>query len=383
MINETTVAATEAPAKDYQQIQDDLVNLALHGLPAMYDEENQRFCFRMKLSGEELVKEGYDLIYTLICLLGLDRAEKNGYPVFLNVKDAVNARLNHLDEIRSIGQLGLLLRLCARAYPESLSMLESVFDLEKALDTYEDARHNKTMQLSWFLTGLSEAALSGPASIDLYRELAGKSFRRIIRNQSGKAAFGHMNNQTLSGKLRGKIGSFADQVYPSYALTKYHHAFGDQSALEIASACVNNFVQKQGALGQWWWHYDQQSGEVAGRYPVYSVHQDGMAPMVLFAVAEATGADYTSAICRGLDWLDHDNEMNQQMVDFQRNVIWRNQLPAKDKMYLEKGLSMLHLKNLKINQGDLSVTTECWSYHLGWVLYAFAGGHRLPARDFR
>lgn len=382
MIDETTVASVEAPAKNYQQIQDDLVNLALQGLPAMYDEENQRFCFRMKLSGGELVKEGYDLIYTLICLLGLDRAEKNGYPVFLNVKDAVIARLNHLDEIRSIGQLGLLLWLCARAYPESLSMLETVFDLEKALDNYEDARQNKTMQLSWFLTGLSEAALSGPSSIDLYRELAKKSFHRIIRNQSEKGAFGHMNNQTLSGKLRGKIGSFADQVYPSYALTKYYQATGDKSALEFAGACVKNFVQKQGLSGQWWWHYDQDSGEIAGRYPVYSVHQDGMAPMVLFAVGDATGTDYTSANCRGLDWLDQDNEMKEHMVDFQRNVIWRNQLPAKDKMYLEKGLSMLHLKNPRVNQRDLSVTTECWSCHLGWVLYAFAGGYRLPARGY-
>ena len=40
--------------------------------------------------------------------------------------------------------------------------------------------------------------------------------------------------------------------------------------------CAHGLCQAQGALGQWWWHYDSLRGRVFEGYPVFSVHQHGM-----------------------------------------------------------------------------------------------------------
>ena len=83
----------------------------------------------------------------------------------------------------------------------------------------------------------------------------------------------------MVGILRGGVGSFADQVYPIYGISKFSQALGDEKALERALDCGLNICEAQGPLGQWWWHYDSSTGEVVGKYPVFSVHQHAMGPM--------------------------------------------------------------------------------------------------------
>ena len=56
----------------------------------------------------------------------------------------------------------------------------------------------------------------------------------------------------------------------------------------------------QGPDGQWWWHYDTRTGKVVEGYPVYSVHQDSMAPMALLDLEDAGGPQHSEAITRGL-----------------------------------------------------------------------------------
>ena len=46
-------------------------------------------------------------------------------------------------------------------------------------------------------------------------------------------------------------------------------------------------------MGEWPWHYDSVTGRVVSRYPVFSVHQHAMGPMMLFAASEATGVDFS------------------------------------------------------------------------------------------
>jgi hypothetical protein len=125
-------------------------------------------------------------------------------------------------------------------------------------------------------------------------------------------------------------------------------------------------------LGQWWWHYDAVSGKTIGRYPVYSVHQDGMAPMALFALSEISGNDFSHAIYRGLEWIAGKNELDLNLVDFSRNIIWRSFRRKKYKMYYDEILSLINLDNIGREYKDLTVLYECRPYHFGWLLYAFA-----------
>jgi len=161
-------------------------------------------------------------------------------------------------------------------------------------------------------------------------------------------------------------------VYPLYAFSIYGSTFANSGALEIARATADRICELQGPLGQWWWHYNASTGKVAGRYPVYSVHQDGMAPMALFAAGLATGRDYNAAIYKGLSWIMGNNELNNDMVDTEHNVIWRNIHRTRIAKYAELTCASLTGMTKKGQPKDLSVLYECWSYHLGWLLYAFA-----------
>ena len=60
--------------------------------------------------------------------------------------------------------------------------------------------------------------------------------------------------------------------------------------------CLDQVLRAQGPLGQWAWHYNIRTGAVVDRYPVYAVHQHGMGPMAVLAVADATGQSYDDAL---------------------------------------------------------------------------------------
>ena len=56
----------------------------------------------------------------------------------------------------------------------------------------------------------------------------------------------------------------------------------------------------------------RRKGRIVEPYEVYSVHQHGMAPMGLLALAEATGDQrYVAAADRGLRWIYGRNELGR------------------------------------------------------------------------
>jgi hypothetical protein len=78
----------------------------------------------------------------------------------------------------------------------------------------------------------------------------------------------------------------------------------------------------QGPLGQWWWHYNIETGQISEEYPVFSVHQEAMAPMALLAYDRATGQNHREAIDRGLAWIAGNNELRKDLIDPER-ILWR------------------------------------------------------------
>ena len=251
-----------------------------------------------------------------------------------------------------------------------------------ALTRYPDAARGCTMELAWYLTGLTcglqaaeqNAATQNATTEDArLEEQARQTVLRLIENQGTSGIFGHQaRGKSLAGALRGKIGSFADQVYPIYALSRFVRLTGDQQLLQRALQCARTICQRQGPNGEWWWHYDASSGEVTETYPVYSVHQDGMAPMALFALQEAAGEDFTGPIGNGLEWIAGQNDLQLDMRDPAESVIWRNlELPRTERLLRhlagsDNGAWRAPVERLRVN-------FECRPYELGWALYALAG----------
>jgi len=176
-----------------------------------------------------------------------------------------------------------------------------------------------------------------------------------------------------------RIACFADQVYPILALSTYGSAFGDQRCIEVAGQATEEICRLQGALGQWRWHYDTIAGGVCEEYPVYSVHQDGMAPMAILASDRATGLDHSRNIELGLRWIVGNNELGENLLKSEDGIVWRDirrrELPRVGRFFRgvwrTAGLQSGQQPSTKTAR-RFCINYECRPYHLGWVLYAWA-----------
>jgi hypothetical protein len=344
------------------------VELAVRGLPQMFDQRTGMFCYKLKKAADGLVQEGLSPRYTAMTLMGLHRLEQSGVPSPVNVKPVVECLLSNADWADNVGDLGLILWLAAQVAPDRLGELEHRLQISTALTRFADAREGVTMHLAWFLTGLSYYALTS-GDPEKLRAVARETYDLLIENQGKYGYFGHLaSERSVKGSVRGRIGSFADQVYPIYGMAKFFQAFEDDSALRRARECALAICQAQGPLGQWWWHYDSRSGRVFEEYPVFSVHQHGMAPMTLFALGKASGANFDPWIYKGLDWIDRRNELSVNMEDSAAGVIWRC-IRTSTLRRLSGALLGARRKGRAPGPQELSVLFECRPYELGWLLY--------------
>ncbi len=340
----------------------------------MFDPNTKLFCHRRVRTAEGLVREGASPRYTMITLLGLLECAAAGMAVPFDVENILDALLADLTWIEGVGDLGLLLWLSASASSRHLGKLCASIDIKDALHRFADAREGSTTEVAWFLAGLSHAIMADAHCRDKFAGVAFQTYELLMRNQGKGGIFGHLaKGRTLKAALRSHIGCFADQVYPIYALTRFGEAFDKQASFAAAYNCAESICRLQGKLGQWWWHYDSNTGEVLGKYPVFSVHQDGMAPMALFALSDATGWDFRGPVYRGLQWITGANELEYDMQHWSDDMIWRSiHRGSKYKTYLAGALrSFGYGGKVKLLE-QLRVRFECRPYHFGWLLFAFA-----------
>jgi hypothetical protein len=361
---------TEAAGWPYSGVPE-LCELAANGLVSMLDPRKQLFCYRLNHTPEGLVREGISHRYTIMSLLGLHRLEaRNKRPSQVDTRGIFCALLADLAWVDNIGDLGLLVWLCAMTWPERLEEIYFGLDVRGALSRFRGAQDGVTMEIAWFLSGLAHAALADVGQLPDLPALAERTLSLLIPNQGKHGTFGHQGKKSI----RGRIGSFADQAYPIYALSKHSEAFHAPIALERARQCGEAICRAQGSLGQWWWHYDASTGKVFQRYPVYSVHQHGMAPMALFALGEAARSDFDRWIYRGLAWIDGKNELDRDLRETSSNLVWRSVYRGnRGKAYLVEFADFLTGTPKPVPVTDLDITAECRPYELGWLLYAFGG----------
>jgi hypothetical protein len=239
-----------------------------------------------------------------------------------------------------------------------------------------------TVDFAWTLTALVAAGK--------YRELADLADRAAMRlrlAQGATGVFPHALPQHSLGRLRAHVGCFADQVYPIQALARHHAATGEPASLRAADRCAERIVRLQGPAGQWWWHYDVRTGEVVEGYPVYSVHQHAMAPMALFDLAEAGGADHRAAIAAGLSWLTDHPETPTSLLDEASGAIWRKVGRREPRKAVRSIRSASTALSPRLRLGLLDrvfrptvIDYESRPYELGWLLYAWLSDGVVGAR---
>ncbi len=378
---DTGVALTSQTERDHATVSR-FIALAVHGLLPMFDQQRQLFCYRLKKTDHGMVQEGISHRYTAMTLMGLHRLEQAREISPFDTKPILEALLSDLKWVDNIGDLGVVLWLCGVVCPERLAELDRRLDVQTALNHYRRARPAFTMELAWFLTGLSYWGQACPGKLQHIEPLAFQTYKILSRNQGEHGFFGHLStSRSLAGMVRGRTGSFADQVYPIYGMAQFSKAFHNDEAAKRALKCAVGICDAQGPLGQWWWHYDARSGRVTDGYPVFSVHQHAMAPMTLFGLGDTIRHNFDPWIYKGLRWISSNNELNFDMEDASHDVIWRCIFRSRRSLgrYLKAGFGH-HADTVQHDQpGDLRVLFECRPYELGWLLYAFANRARCDS----
>jgi hypothetical protein len=352
----------------------DLNSLAVRGLVSMFDPEKRLFCYRIRGTDHGLVREGLSHRYTIMALLGLHALQKTGARCPFDTDAIFKSCVGDTQWIKGVGDLGLLIWLTAEYAPEQLGDLFQRVDLEMSLNRFADARDGRTMELAWFLAGLCHATIASPQTAGPLGDLAVDTYHRLQDNRGESGLFGHLaRKKSLRGLLRGRIGTFADQIYPIYALSKFATAFDLEEPLDLALECALIVCRLQGSLGQWWWFYDVETGRVVGRYPVYSVDQYALAPLALFELERATGRRFQDDIYRGLDWVYGSNELGEDLRTPSRQLIWNGILrSSKARKYWEIAASFIRRGQEHVAAESLCVLHESRPYELGLLLCSFA-----------
>ena len=336
----------------------------------MFCPEERLFVYRVIKSGDRLVSQGLGLRYTAIVVIGLAGEEKSAIHRTLKsagLHDICERMVKDIARAKNLGDAALTLWACnAAGYENRSEVMDTLIRLRP------DENNYPTVELAWVLDAL---CLEHSSRLDQLRSNIARRLIKSFNRHSG--VFPHAIERA-GDRLRSHVSCFADMVYPIHALSNFAKHSGDPPALDAARKCADLICKLQGKSGQWWWHYDYRTGKVVEHYPVYSVHQDAMAPMALFALDEAGGGDHADAIARGFDWIYTPGEVNFPLIDEEADLIWRKigrREPLKASRYIQAAASRFH-PSLRVPGIDSifpanRVDFEDRPYHLGWVLFAW------------
>ncbi len=334
-------------------------------------------------TGPHLSREGANLRYAAMCALGLHYADEAAQRVVLQGETAASLTGFLCTQALTHDDPGAV-ALTAWAAAEVSGRLDGAL-FERLQSWLDDPSPLMTVDVSWMLSAADAARMLGDTSA-----VSRAATRRLLDAQGPQGIFPHVLPAASQGRFRAHVGSFADQVYPIQALSRLAAATGSMPdsmpdsmtdlvpALSAANACAARVCELQGEDGQWWWHYDVRDGSVVEGFPVYSVHQHAMGPMVLFDLVGNGGDDHRDAILRGLRWLDTHPEVFGDLVDETYGVIWRKvgrREPPKAVRKLNAVTTSLrpglHLPALDRAFPAVTIDRECRPYELGWLLYAW------------
>ena len=365
-----------------------LRSIAVSSLSRMYIPQERLFVYRLRKNGPAEVLEGVSRRYTAIALIGLSGEDEHIVKQVLgdhSLENVCDRLLDDIDQMQDFGEIALT-TWAARTinHPHTSKSIEG---LKKF---YTSEKKISTIELSWALTALT---IESEKPTDM---TFAEQFARVLMDSFNHktAIFSRGPGRKGIKALCNHVSCFADFVYPIQALAYYYQASKDSRAADIACRCAENMCELQGDDGQWWWHFDSRTGRVLEHYPVYSVHQDSMAPMALLALSKACGKDYSNYIEKSLRWLAQSTEINGSLIDIEKNIIWRSvrrKAPGRLAISLQSTASFIHpsvrAPGMNLFFPPVSIDHESRPYHLAWILhtwpvqYSLKSGSTIPISD--
>jgi hypothetical protein len=370
----------------------DLCACAESFLLGVYSDAEGLFPFSTRLEHGGLVHDfehPHTVRYTINSLLGLRRAahlNPDAQVSVAEVDEMIDRFLDRqYDSISSAADLGLLALLLAEsdAAPQlavTLGRLERLASDRRAL------RGLNLQDLGWMLWGSSSAAQRKAGQA---RAVADQVFDVIradfVDRRSGLAT------HSRSLYRRGLV-SFGSTVYFLRSMYEYGRVTGSVEAQRLFREGVRNMIDIQGPLGEWPWILRVRTARPVEFYPVFSVHQDSMAMLFLLPAVDEGMPRVREAISRSFDWALGRNELGVPMLwsepYFAYRSVERNDRFPRPRRYVRAARNIALRRQSQTASGSrVRLNPECRSYHLGWILYAWAGrsdvpgteGQRLPA----
>lgn len=324
------------------------------------------FCFDRTFDSPAL--RGRSPRYSMMVLLGLQRRVASGATTSFDLAELHDTIHRERDSC-GVGDLGLLLWTDVRAKSEHL---ETTLALLDARSSASDALTGlEGMEAAWFVLGAVEAAAAGHN--DAHRVLD-RAYRHLLARKSPSSP---LFRHTAVGRGRALLPNFATQIYSLLALTEVARHDLAPGALDAARRLADRLIALRRADAGWPWLFHADRGVVAEEYEVYSVHQDAMAPMALFALSEVSGDDgYARAAVEGFHWCFGRNELGASFYDvkhrFAHRSIKRRGWAHRANLWTNTALSLTGVRS-RTNVGGVELNATCRPYHLGWILEAWSG----------
>ena len=368
-----------APVIEVETRMRELADVALRALPAMFDDRLGLFSQKAVLDRGRIVNRGVNPYYSAASMVGIlsqpDLAPEDVVPV----GKALDALQRECGKVGGGPLLGTALWAGALAGDSRAAALVDRLEQSLAIPRLESAA------LGQAIKGLIAGADAFPQVRDAALGLADRCAAELLdRHSAGAGIFRAMPRRPsgLRSLIGSRITSFASQVYPLLGLSALYAHRGDAPPAALRRT-AEFLVRSQGALGQWWWLYAPSTAAVLEGYPVYSVHQDGMAFMGLVPVQQLGEGSYGKALALGVEWLER-NEISTALVEGEPPFICRNVQRAGSEADAPFGLSRANMAQAvarsltprpaadrtSADPARLEPLRECRSYHLGWLLYA-------------
>jgi hypothetical protein len=357
----------------------DIAAVALDALPGMFDPGSRLFSHKTFCGDDGQVNQGSNVLYSAVSLVGLLSQGRRAPDQVLPIGEALDGVHTAVGRGGSAGELANLVWACTmaddRRGEQVLGRLAEV-----------EPRQRPSGELGQVLHGLAVGAGAYPRQRDRAMAAARACEAELLaRFCPGGDVFRASPRRALPRRelLESRLTSFAAQVYPLHGLAAFHLATGTQPGDAIGRVAAR-IVEAQGPLGQWWWLYATRARKVLEGYPVYSVHQDGMAFLGLMELEKLGIDSFAEPLALGLEWLSGANELATDMVDRRPGLINRCIQRAGSDADGAYGISRANLLRVigrstlpaaiadhtEAELERLEVLRECRSYHLGWLLYA-------------
>ena len=348
---------------------DELLRFSVEVLETLRGDDGI-YCFDRTWEDPRL--RGRSLRYSIMVLLGLTRFEQAGGNSGVDLSE-LHGLIHRERDSLSIGDLGLLLWADVRRGSELAA--STLGDLVRHTNAPDALAGLEGMETAWVQLGAVEAMVGG---LD-----AGAMFERSDTEMKARRSSSGLFVHHRGRGPRRLLPNFATQVYALLALAEAaRHDLRSTSRSE-AVQLAERLITLRRPDAAWPWLFHVERNVVVEPYELYSVHQDAMAPMALFALAEVTGDDrFAEAAVEGYEWCFGNNELGFNFYDvanrFAHRAIRRRGAADQINLWTNTTLSLVGAST-RFDLGRASVNATCRPYHLGWILEAWSGRqHRHP-----